>query len=93
MSIGTTSPLPAIETLTTYYIASWSAITNGAVPTGSVEAVVCSKGGCETGMQVWEAVTNTNTVVSTATMVVDVGPEVTGVSFLPLLTMRLCALV
>lgn len=42
------------QTLTTYYVAAWSDINPGTVPTGPLEVVICSRDGCDTEWQTWE---------------------------------------
>ena len=68
----------------TYYVAPWSDISPGAVPTGPVQAVVCTEaeaaaaGNCMTTQETWTTVQNDS--VATVASTVDVKAEVTGVS-------------
>ena len=79
-----------IETLTTYYAAPWSDLTAGSVPTGPVDAVVCSDvttaggssssgAGCITSSEIWS--TGVSEVQAVATTTLDVQIQVTGVGF------------
>ena len=79
MIVSFTDP---IETLTTYYIAPYYALTPGSLPTGPVEAVICRRRGCSTAFETWGIATATGELAATASETVYVGPqEETGVSF------------
>ena len=76
---STATAPPTVETLTTYYVAPWSDLSTGLVPTKSVVAEVCSSGRreCTTGKEKWDTQLSeytqvTKTTVSVHTMVVGV---------------------
>ncbi|CAD6569662.1 MAG: hypothetical protein ASARMPREDX12_002866 [Alectoria sarmentosa] len=74
---GTTSP--NVETLTTYYVAPWSDLSAGSVPTKGVIAEVCSSGrtDCTTGKERWDTHVSEYTQVTKKTVSVHttvVGP-------------------
>lgn len=67
------------ETVTTYFVAPWDALTIGAVPMGSVEEVVCGREEeCTTEESRW--IFEDVGVTQTQPQMVDVSAEVTGVS-------------
>ena len=67
-----------VETLTTYYVASWNVSSAGAVPTGSVVVKVCNQGGCETRTEVWSV--SPSVVVGPRVSSLEFESAVTGVS-------------
>ena len=74
---GTVSP--QIETLTTYYVAPWSDLSAGSVPTKGVIAEVCCSGRtCTTGKERWDTQLSEYTQSSKKT--VSVRTTVVGVS-------------
>ena len=70
-----------METLTTYYVASWADLSAGEVPSGPVEEVVCSAAGCTTQLQEWG--TQEREVTLTTTQTVQFQAQITGVSCSP----------
>ena len=78
LASGTTSP--NVETLTKYYVAPWSDLSAGSVPTKGVIAEICSGGrtDCATGKEKWDTHVSEYTQVTKKT--VSVHTAVAGVS-------------
>lgn len=65
---------PTVETITTYYVAPWSELSVGSVPTNGIVAQICSSGhsrDCSTKDEKWDTQLSEYTQVTRKTITVD----------------------